>query len=126
MPRSSRNPYYSDRIPWYACWPLSRVVRYLVTFLFGALTGAGLVAGATDRRATSHGGAAIDRSYILSATTAYRAPAENRGLEEVTRTATRPDLDEIKRRVVALETSREASDQAVQEKDSPPKNSLGS
>lgn len=57
----------------------------------------------------------MGRSSNLPGSTACRAPAEKRGLEEVMRTATQAELDGIESRVVAIETSREAIAQSVQE-----------
>lgn len=36
------NPYFSGPMPWRARWPLSRVLRYLVTFMAGVITGTAL------------------------------------------------------------------------------------
>lgn len=45
MPRvRARSPYFSGPAPWRARWPLSRVVRYLVTFTIGMIAGASFTA----------------------------------------------------------------------------------
>ncbi len=112
--RSMPDPYYSDRGTWHARWPLSRVARYLFTFVLGTLTGAGLAARFTEHRATSYARAITNRSINRSAIIAPRPHAEERDVEVVIRKAIQAEFDGMERRVVAIEASLESIDQSVQ------------
>ncbi len=43
------NPYFSCPMPWWARWPLSRVLRYVATFTVGVITGAALTGAGVGR-----------------------------------------------------------------------------
>lgn len=96
---------YSDRGPRRSRWPLSRVARYLFSFVLGTLTGAGLAASFTEPRAASLGEAATDPSARQSAATAFRRPAVERDSEEAIRGVIRAELEGIEGRIDAIEAS---------------------
>ncbi len=113
---------YSPSGPWRARWPLSRITRYCLIFVFGAFAGHGLLALSTERQATSDqqaiasiGRRSLDKQELDNTVReAIRAELQRierrkQELNKTVREAIRAEFGRIERRILALETCIEGS-----------------